>query len=72
MSKSPEAYKTIFTLWWFIDTFYYGFLIGALAIVNVCLSGRGVDGVMLIETACGPVRDRHLGPRQRGPGHWMQ
>jgi magnesium-transporting ATPase (P-type) len=35
MSKSPQAYKTIFTKWWLIDMIFYGFLIGGLSIVNV-------------------------------------
>ena len=32
MLKSPEAYRTIFTRWWWMDLFFYGFLIGGLGI----------------------------------------
>lgn len=45
MEKSPRAYKTIFTLWWYIDLVFYGILIGALSIANfvIVVWGRG-DG----------------------------
>lgn len=34
MNKPPKEFKTIFTLEWYLDLFFYGFLIGALALVN--------------------------------------
>lgn len=45
MEKSPRAYKTIFTLWWYIDLIFYGILIGSLSIANfvIVVWGRG-DG----------------------------
>jgi magnesium-transporting ATPase (P-type) len=45
MEKSPRAYKTIFTLWWYIDLIFYGILIGSLSIANfvIVVWGKG-DG----------------------------
>ena len=34
MNKPPKEFKTIFTLEWYLDLFFYGFLIGALALAN--------------------------------------
>ena len=44
MTKSPAAYKTIFTKWWLIDMIFYGVLMGGLSIVNVSPRGRGHGG----------------------------
>lgn len=53
MFKSPEAYKTIFTLWWWMDLFFYGFLIGSLGIISFVIpvwsnnlnGGLGIKGL---------------------------
>ena len=34
MLRTPAEYKTIFTKWWIIDLFAYGFLMGAIALAN--------------------------------------
>lgn len=43
MDKSPAAYKTIFTMWWFIDLIFYGFMMGSLSLVSfiIVVWGRG-------------------------------
>ena len=58
MEKSPRAYKTIFTLWWYIDLIFYGILIGAVSIVNfvIVVWGRG-DGDLGINCNEGSYND---------------
>ena len=34
MNKPPLEFKTIFTLEWYMDLFFYGILIGALSLAN--------------------------------------
>lgn len=53
MFKSPEAYRTIFTRWWWMDLFFYGILIGALGVISFVIpvwasdlnGGIGVQGL---------------------------
>jgi hypothetical protein len=52
MFKSPEAYRTIFTRWWWMDLFFYGILIGSLGVISFVIpvwasdlnGGIGVQG----------------------------
>lgn len=34
MDRKPSEYKSMFTFWWIFDLFAYGFLMGAIAILN--------------------------------------
>ena len=45
MNKPPSEFKTIFTLEWYLDLFFYGFLIGGLALVNFVVVVFGRYGV---------------------------
>ncbi|KAH8919182.1 potassium/sodium eff [Atractiella rhizophila] len=49
MSKPPSVYKTIFTIEWYPDLFFYGFVMGALSILNFVLvvwaRGKGDLGI---------------------------
>lgn len=46
MFKSPEAYRTIFTRWWWMDLFFYGFLIGVRS--SICTSTDAGADLFLI------------------------
>lgn len=47
MLRTPADYKTIFTKWWIIDLFAYGFLMGAIALANFAIVMYGYfDGAL--------------------------
>ncbi|KAJ9124555.1 hypothetical protein QFC24_003347 [Naganishia onofrii] len=50
MDRKPKEYRTIFTLVWWIDLFFYGFLLGAFAIANFAIVMWGYfDGYLGID-----------------------
>jgi Na+-exporting ATPase len=59
MSTSPDEYQQIFTPSWFLDTLFYGFLIGAQVIANYVIVLYGyADGSEDVEVWC---NDSHGG-----------
>ena len=48
MNKPPKEFKSIFTLEWYLDLFFYGFLIGALALTNFVIVVFGRYNVRLL------------------------
>lgn len=50
MDRKPREYRTIFTFWWIFDLFFYGFLLGAIAIANFAIVMWGYfDGYLGVD-----------------------
>lgn len=50
MDRKPKEYRSIFTFWWIFDLFFYGFLLGAIAIANFAIVMWGYfDGYLGID-----------------------
>jgi Na+-exporting ATPase len=50
MDRKPQEYRSIFTFWWIFDLFFYGFLLGAIAIANFAIVMWGYfDGYLGVD-----------------------
>ena len=57
MNKPPSEFKTIFTLEWYMDLFFYGILIGAISLANfvIVVFGRYDVGLFNCSYVCAPL-----------------
>jgi len=59
MLRTPAEYKTIFTFWWIVDLFAYGFFMGAIALANFAIVMYGYfDGFLGLD--CNERLDKDL------------